>query len=63
MAVQTLHQREEEARVLAEAFAAKYDTPNVRLAVEYARYGRLAWSDVAALFARSYGTAVREVAS
>lgn len=49
--------REAEARVLALAFAATYDTPNVRTAISYAESGLLTWSQVAELFARSYGEA------
>lgn len=57
----TLSAREAEARTLALAFAAKYQTPNVRLAVQYAEAGELEWSAIAALFARSYGEAVAAV--
>lgn len=46
-----------EAEHLAREFAAKWDTPAVREAIAYCETGRLAWADVAALFARSYGTA------
>lgn len=47
-----------EAEQLARAFAAKWDSPAVREAIAYCESGRLAWVDVAALFARSYGTAL-----
>jgi hypothetical protein len=46
-----------EARSLALAFAAKYPTDNVRQAIAYAEQGRLAWTDIAALFARSFAQA------
>lgn len=47
-----------EAERLARQFAAKYDTAAVREAIAYCESGRLAWVDVAALFAKAYGTAV-----
>jgi hypothetical protein len=51
-----------EAEQLAREFARAYPTPNVRRAVALCESGRLAWVDVAALFARSYGSARTEVA-
>lgn len=47
-----------EAESLVRQFAAKWDTPAVREALAYCESGRLAWVDVAALFARSYGKAL-----
>lgn len=49
--------RESEARTLALEFAAKWPTPNVRQAVAYCESGRLEWSAVAELFARSFASA------
>jgi hypothetical protein len=46
-----------EAETLARAFAVTYPTPNVLRAIALCESGRLAWVDVAALFARSYGAA------
>jgi hypothetical protein len=46
-----------EAELLARQFAAAWDGPAVRQAIAYCESGRLAWVDVAALFARSYGAA------
>lgn len=51
-----------EARHLARAFAAKYDTPAVRAGIAHAEAGRIQWVDLAALFARSYAEARTEVA-
>lgn len=50
-----------EAESLARDFARVYPTPNVLEAIAYCESGRLAWTDVAALFARSYGAAKAEV--
>lgn len=50
-----------EAETLARGFAAKWDSPAVREAIAYCESGRLSWVDVAALFARSYGTALQAV--
>lgn len=50
-----------EAEGLVREFAAKWDSPSVREALAYCESGRLAWVDVAALFARSYGTALASV--
>lgn len=50
-----------EAETLARGFAAKWDSPAVREAIAYAEAGRLSWVDIAALFARSYGTALAAV--
>jgi hypothetical protein len=52
-----------EAERLAREFARVYPTPNVRRAIALCESGRIQWVDVAALFARSYGTARREVAA
>lgn len=51
----------EEAETLCREFARVYDAPNVRRAVALCESGRLAWVDVAALFAWSYGQAKQEV--
>jgi hypothetical protein len=59
----TVAEREAEARVLALSFARVWDTSAVREGVALAEAGRVEWSALAALFARSYATAVREVAS
>jgi hypothetical protein len=48
-----------EAEILARRFAATYPTDSVLAAVAHCEAGTLAWVDVAALFARSYGTARR----
>lgn len=48
-----------EAETLVRQFAATWNTSAVREALAYCETGRLAWVDVAALFARSYGTALR----
>lgn len=50
-----------EAETLARDFAAAYPTANVLRAISLCESGRLAWVDVAALFARSYGTAAATV--
>lgn len=46
-----------EAESLARQFAAAWPTPNTLRAIELCEAGRLDWVDVAALFARAYGTA------
>jgi hypothetical protein len=53
--------REAEARTLALEFARVYDTPSVRLAIQYAEFGRLEWSAITKLFAEAYGEAAAEV--
>lgn len=50
-----------EAETLVRQFAATWDSPAVREALAYCESGRLAWVDVAALFARSYGKALQSV--
>jgi hypothetical protein len=42
------------------AFAAEFPTPQVRRALTLCESGRLAWDDVAELFRRSLGSALRE---
>lgn len=54
-------EHEAEAEALCREFARVYPTPNVLRGVGLCEAGRLAWIDVAALFARSYGTAKLEV--
>lgn len=49
-----------EAEALCRDFARVYPTPNVLRGVALCEAGTLAWVDVAAVFARSYGTAKRE---
>lgn len=56
----TTGEHEAEAEALCREFARVHPTKNVLLGVELCEAGRLAWIDVAALFARSYGTAKLE---
>lgn len=49
-----------EAESLARQFAAAYPTPAVLQAIRYAEADRVAWVDIAALFARSFATAKAE---
>ena len=43
-------------------FAAEFNTPNVRLALELCEAGTLRWSDVEAIFASSLKKGLEEVA-
>lgn len=52
---------EAEAETLCREFARVHPTPNVLRGVALCEAGRLAWVDMAALFAKSYGTAKLEV--
>lgn len=61
MCVDALAEQAAEAETLCREFARVYDTPNVRQGIALCESGRLSWVDVAALFARSYGTAKQEV--
>lgn len=49
-----------EAEFMCRTFAGVYPTANVLRGVALCEAGTLAWVDVAAVFARSYGTAKRE---
>lgn len=40
-------------------FSAQFPTPNVLAAIAYCETGRLGWSEVRDLFARSLGTALK----
>lgn len=55
--VQDLIRKVREAEKLAREFDRVWDTPNTNLGVEHAEQGRISWTDLAALFARSYGIA------
>ena len=56
----TIAEREAEARVLALAFARVWPTEVVREGVALAEAGRVEWSALAALFARSWAVASKQ---
>lgn len=50
-----------QAELDCRAFARQYPTPNVARAIELAESGRIAWVDVAAVFARSLAAGLEAV--